>query len=322
MAFLLSLAGLGLILVSSVAYVFQFRGEARFGSLREYLRKGWPIFAPLNCLSYMFTKPQARRPVLAMRDFAALQPIKDNWQIIRDEALALGNDAVFEQTGSANSLGQYDVGFKTFHKYGWRKFYLTWYGTTLNSASRLCPRTTEILRQIPSINGAMFAMLPAHSQLTRHLDPLAISLRFHFGLQTPNDDRCYINVDGQTRSWRDGDGFVFDETYLHFVRNDTDQSRLILMCDVERPVWGPGRLFSAVYKLIGKAFTVPNLPGDQRGLGNRVFAAVSPLVAYGKDLKGSHPLRYRLIKFTINAVLIAVPTLFVAAIVSYIAALT
>jgi beta-hydroxylase len=53
---------------------------------------------------------------------------------------------------------------------------------------------------------------------------------------TPNSDDCRIYIDGDPYSWRDGQDVLFDETYIHSVRNDTDQARLILFCDVARPM--------------------------------------------------------------------------------------
>ncbi len=35
----------------------------------------------------------------------------------------------------------------------------------------------------------------------------------------------FISVDGQRYSWRDGEWTMFDETYIHFARNDTDENR-------------------------------------------------------------------------------------------------
>ena len=29
---------------------------------------------------------------------------------------------------------------------------------------------------------------------------------------------------------------LFDETYIHFVENNTDVTRIILLCDIERPL--------------------------------------------------------------------------------------
>ncbi|MFP3617521.1 aspartyl/asparaginyl beta-hydroxylase domain-containing protein, partial [Paraburkholderia sp. SIMBA_050] len=61
-------------------------------------------------------------------------------------------------------------------------------------------------------------------------------LRFHMGLITPNSPDCYINVDGQEYHWRDGEAVVFDETFIHYAENKTDQNRIILFADVERPM--------------------------------------------------------------------------------------
>ncbi len=79
----------------------------------------------------------------------------------------------------------------------------------------------------------MFAMLPPGSTLTLHRDPYAGSLRYHLGLDTPNDDGCTIVVDGERYSWRDGEDVVFDETYLHWAENTTQKDRIILFCDIE-----------------------------------------------------------------------------------------
>lgn len=43
-------------------------------------------------------------------------------------------------------------------------------------------------------------------------------------------------VDGQVYAWRDGEDVMFDETYVHWVKNETEQTRVILFCDVERPL--------------------------------------------------------------------------------------
>jgi len=74
------------------------------------------------------------------------------------------------------------------------------------------------------------------SRLPTHRDPFAGSLRFHLGLRTPNSEKCRITVDGQTYWWKDGEGVLFDETFLHRAENETDEDRLILFCDVERPL--------------------------------------------------------------------------------------
>lgn len=290
-------------LLGSMTYVYRFRGAVRYDSLSQYLRKGWPVFSPLNCLLYLFTRPHARAATPDLAAFPELAPLRANWRTIRDEVLELHRNRHFETCRDPGSSAYYDVGFRTFYKYGWSKFYLKWYGYTHASAQALCPQTVALLAGIPSINGAMFSVLPPGSQLTRHADPLACSLRYHLGLATPNADNCFINVDGQPYAWRDGEAFLFDETRLHFARNDSDEPRLILMCDVERPMRPLGRLINCAYKGLARLTVVPNLPGDRRGLANRVFAGLMPALTRSKALKQSHRRTYKLLKYTVNSLL-------------------
>ena len=292
--------------LGSMAYVYAMRGYVRYDSFVEYLQKGWPIFTPYNCLLYLFTRPKARHPIMDMSEFPELKSLRDNWEIIAEEGKRLMEQGSFDATTDPDSSSYYDVGFRTFYKYGWSKFYLSWYGYTHESAKQTCPKTVELISKIPNVNGALFTMLPPGGQLTRHLDPFASSLRYHLGLATPNDDACFINVDGQTYSWRDGEELLFDETYLHFVKNNSDQSRLILMCEVERPMSMMGRIVNWPYKQIITAFTVPNTELDKRGFANRTFQTLMPLFEKSKTLKETNLFLYKILKYTVNTSLLLI----------------
>lgn len=291
------------LVTTSLVYVYRFRGVARWEGLGEYFRKGWPIFAPFNCLLYMTTRPRGSKPVLDSAEFPELDLLRENWQTIREEAVALGSQG-FDAAKREGTGGYYDVGFRTFFKYGWSRFYLNWYGYTHHSAMRLCPKTVEILKKVPAVHGAMFAFLPPGSQLTRHADPIAVSLRYHLGLATPNSEACFINVDEQHLHWRDGEAIMFDETYLHYVRNDTDAGRLILMCDVKRPLNPLGAVFNFFYQGVTRASVVPNTPEDRRGLANRIFSGLSPLLARSKALKTTNRPMYLAVKWSVNTLLL------------------
>lgn len=54
--------------------------------------------------------------------------------------------------------------------------------------------------------------------------------------KTPGE--CRIFIDGEPYSWREGEDLLFDETYLHYAENTTSDDRIILFCDVERPLHG------------------------------------------------------------------------------------
>jgi beta-hydroxylase len=300
----LIMISLVLFCVGSMTYAYAYRGQARWNSFGEYIRKGWPMFTPFNCLLYLFTRPQARSAVMDMERFPELKELQDNWQTIREEAIELMAEGGFDQITDPDSASYYDLGFRTFYKYGWTKFYLNWYGYTHDSAKRTCPKTIELLSKIPSVNGAMFSVLPPGGQLTRHLDPVACSLRYHLGLDTPNHDDCYISVDDHKLSWRDGEPLLFDITFLHYAHNDADKPRLILMCDIERPMSPIGSILNWPYKQLMKATIVPNTDEDKRGFANRAFAKLVPLLEKGKRLKETNVVAYKLLKYLVNGSLI------------------
>lgn len=298
-------AGLFAYAGACIAYVYAIRGNTRFESFSEYLRKGWPIFTPLNCLLYMLTQRRAKRPIMDLKEFQELDAIKEHWQTIREEAINLHQQRSFDATVKPDAPAYYDIGFRTFYKYGWSKFYVKWYGYVHESAKHLCPKTVEILSKIPSVNGAMFSVLPPGSKLTRHLDPVACSLRYHLGLETPGSEECFINIDGVSYAWRNGEALLFDETYLHFARNDSGKSRLILMCDVERPMNFIGKIANLVFKRLMRLTIVPNMEGDKRGLANSIFSRLAPLLKRTKALKSTNRQLYLLVKHSVNLTLLA-----------------
>lgn len=288
-----------------IVYVYRWRGCLRYPNFSMYLRKSWPIFAPLNCFLYLTTAKFAREPVINADYLLGIAAIRDNWPQIREEALALYLAGELDATAQPDSAGFYDVGFRTFYKRGWRKFYLNWYGVTHRSAQRLCPRTVSILQQVPGIKGAMFSVLPPNSELTLHSDPIACSLRYHLGLATPNSEQCFINVDGQKLVWQDGQDFVFDETYPHYVKNMSSDFRLILMCDVDRPMNMAGRFFNRLYSVITRATLVPNTIEDQRGFFCWLFSVVGPWQQKLRKLKSRNRRLYNLFKLLLNCTLLA-----------------
>ncbi|MEB1527516.1 aspartyl/asparaginyl beta-hydroxylase domain-containing protein [Xanthomonas sp. WHRI 7945] len=300
----LALCAMGLYAVAAIAYVYKWRARLRYAGFGQYLRKSWPLFAPFNCLLYMATRRFARRPVIDAGYLAGISVLRTHWPQIRAEALALHASGELDATSQPGSAGYHDLGFRTFYKRGWKKFYLTWYGAPHRSAQRLCPQTLRLLAQVPGIRGAMFSVLPPGAELSLHADPLACSLRYHLGLATPNDAGCFINVDGHALSWRDGQDFVFDETYPHFARNDTNALRLILMCDVERPMHVAGRAFNRVYALLARALAVPNTAEDRRGLLTGVFATLAPWRMRGLALKARHRSLYLVMKYALNLTLV------------------
>lgn len=277
------------------------RGRVRLRFDRQLVDHS-AVFAPYNLLMYAFSAVPAT-PILDRRGFPQLDLLQANWEAIRAEALSLFDEGHIRAAEKHN-----DASFNSFFKQGWKRFYLKWYGEPLASAEALCPQTVRLLNSIPSVKAAMFALLPPGSKLNPHRDPFAGSLRYHLGLITPNSDDCRIFVDGQMHAWGDGKDVVFDETYVHWAENRTDQTRVILFADVERPL--RTRWMSAINHRVGAFMgsitASPNsdTAAEKVGFVNRAFALNQRGRERSRAFKRKHPKLFRALKYTAMLVFI------------------
>ena len=269
-----------LTLIASGIYI-QTRGKVHHPKIRRRLTDHSNFAGPFNILFYIFSKVPTR-PFVDKDAFPELKVLQDHWEKIRDEALKLNDEGAIKASDQLD-----DLGFNSFFKTGWTRFYLKWYGASLASAKKLCPNTTALVDSLRIVKGGMFAMLPPGARLVKHRDPFAGSLRYHMGLATPNDDGCYLNVDGTNYSWRDGEVVMFDETYIHYAENKTAHNRIILFLDIRRPVTFPpidwlNTLFS---NIVMAASATKNMEGDKVGWANKVFGQAYKIRIVGKRLK-------------------------------------
>ncbi|MFT5136968.1 MAG: beta-hydroxylase [Arenicella sp.] len=273
-----------------------YRGSVRF-PLRRQILTHTNYLAPYNLLMNLCAK-LPNKPLLDTTYIDDLAILRENWELMREEALRLSADGKITAAANLN-----DFGFNSFFRTGWTRFYLKWYDDYLPSAANQCPKTVEILKQTPSIKGAMFASLPPDAVLSPHRDPFAGSLRYHLGLATPNDDNCYILVDGNRHSWRDGEDVLFDETYIHEAHNRTDQQRIILFADVGRPMRFKllDKLNNWVIDHLLKASSTQNEETEKVGLLNRGFDKAYSIRIYYRQIKYWNRHAYYGLKYSLFA---------------------
>lgn len=235
------------------------------------------FMVPFNLPAYFLSKVETT-PRVSKEHFPELQIIEDNWEVIRDEALAL-----YE---GGKITAKDDLPASSFYKDNrWTSFYLKLYDNRIPSAYELAPKTMALLEQVPYLNLALFAVLMPGKRLNKHHDPFAYTLRYSLGLSTPNSEQCGLQIDDFHYQWRDGDSIIFDETYLHSAYNDTETPRVILMTDIDRPLkvgfiqrgyWYFGRFFN-------RLFMIDNVDPTHSGIGNKLGQG---LLRYQKFLKG------------------------------------
>ncbi len=252
-----------------------------------------------NIPAYLLSRVSTAARLPPVETFPQLKLLQDNWETIRDEALAL--------YGQGHIAIKNDLPGSSFYKDNrWKSFYLKIYDNDIPSAKALAPKTLALIEQIPGMNLALFAVLMPGKRLTQHHDPFAFSLRYSLGLSTPNSEQCGLMVNGEHYIWRDGDSVLFDETYIHSAYNDTEIPRVILMTDVDRPMrlapvqW----LYFRFARFFNSLFYIDNVDSNISGVGNRLSSTVVNYKATMKKLKQKSPRGYRVGKWALHLALV------------------
>lgn len=124
----------------------------------------------------------------------------------------------------------------------WRSFFLHAYGYRSSVACDACPRTAALVDAIPNLETAFFSVLVPGAHLPPHRGVTKALITCHLPLKVPPGDGCWIRVEEQRHTWQEGRAFLFDDTRLHEVRNDTSEVRVVLLVHVRRPLRLPGSL--------------------------------------------------------------------------------
>lgn len=180
--------------------------------------------------------------------FAWARDLEARSAVIRAEldAVLCNSDAIpsFQQISKDQARLTQDDRWKTFFLYG--------YGYKIDGNCAQCPQTTQVIESIPGMYTAFFSILSPGKHIPPHRGPYNGLLRVHLGLIIPQQaEQCRIEVGDEVRHWQQDSCLVFDDTYKHQVWNDTDERRVVLFLDVQRPLTLPGRLLNrVVLKLI------------------------------------------------------------------------
>lgn len=137
----------------------------------------------------------------------------------------------------------------------WKVYVFSVYGRFIDRQVARCPATTDLLRRMPGLRNAMFSILAPGKAIPEHRGIYAGLLRYHLALKVPRDAQaCTITVAGEQRTWAEGATLIFDDSFPHSVRNDTDEERVVLFADFVRPLpWPLSWANRAVLALLGRS---------------------------------------------------------------------
>ena len=125
----------------------------------------------------------------------------------------------------------------------WSAFHLIADGKPVPEHAARCPETMRLLAGAPQPDqpgrtpSAMFSLLAPRTRIPPHVGVSNVRLVTHLPLIIP--EKCGFRAGNETREWKLGEGFVFDDTIEHEAWNDSDQLRVVLIFDIWHPDLSP-----------------------------------------------------------------------------------
>jgi aspartyl/asparaginyl beta-hydroxylase (cupin superfamily) len=181
-------------------------------------------------------------PILDPALFAWTGPLRDQWEMIRDEAFA-----VMRAPAGVPTLAEVSPDHGRIALGGWRSFFLRAYDYAVPANMARCPGTAAALATIPTLNSAFFSILSPRAHIPEHRGPSKGIITCHLTLQAPSADGCRLRIAGREVGWAEGEFLILDDSYRHEVWNDTDETKVVLLIQVRRPSLWPGRLLIALF---------------------------------------------------------------------------
>ncbi|HTW35988.1 MAG TPA: aspartyl/asparaginyl beta-hydroxylase domain-containing protein [Rhizomicrobium sp.] len=160
---------------------------------------------------------------------------------IRREALAVlqdcGDDIVpYVSHPDGSPINQWA---ELNHSPRWSTYFLWKDGVRYDRQCEKCPVTARASEALPVVDTPnfgptiMYSLLAPHTRIPPHSSVTNARLVVHLPLIVP--DGCQFRVGNDTRPWREGEAWVFDDTIEHEAWNNSDQHRMILMIDIWNP---------------------------------------------------------------------------------------
>jgi aspartyl/asparaginyl beta-hydroxylase (cupin superfamily) len=125
------------------------------------------------------------------------------------------------------------------HSPRWSAFHFYDKARPIEERCRRAPATMQALAALPQARvplrspTAMFSVLQPKTRIPPHTGVANFRLVVHLPLIVPPG--CGFRVGGETRQWRVGEAWVFDDTIEHEAWNDSEETRIIFICDI----WSP-----------------------------------------------------------------------------------
>ena len=139
--------------------------------------------------------------------------------------------------GSGEPVNQWE---ELNHSPRWSAWFFWKDGVRQDDHCRRCPATAALLDALPLLDlpgkgpSVMFSVLAPRTRIPPHTGSSNVRTTVHLPLVVP--DGCGFRVGAETRAWREGEAWAFDDTIEHEAWNNSDLPRVILILDTWNPL--------------------------------------------------------------------------------------
>lgn len=141
------------------------------------------------------------------------------------------------QTAPGEAKGQFEA---LDGSMDWGAYFLWRHGTRVDRNCEWCPQTESIVQLAPQVHvrsrapAVFFSVLQPGTHIPPHNGATNARLTVHLPLIVP--EGCGFRVGDDTREWRPGELFIFDDTIRHEAWNRGTSQRVVLIFDIWHPM--------------------------------------------------------------------------------------
>ena len=168
------------------------------------------------------------------KEFTLNKQLESNYKIIKNEFINYdGNIECFRKSNPLlSNIDTLDIN----NNLCWRTLYLKKIGKIISDeTTKMFPNTLNMIKD-EQIHNAFFSILDPYVEIKPHIGYYKGYLRYHLGIIIPEENgmKPYIICGGKKYEWKEGEGVLFDDMFLHYVKNTTSKKRVVLYLDVKR----------------------------------------------------------------------------------------
>lgn len=217
------------------------------GCIIIYLIYSRPIlllYIPSSILSYFIKTP----PFLNRKQYFPNHDLfeqKKQFESIRNEV-----DTMLQRTNGGNTLTLTKDSYSGENAYigsdikevdgkkrAWRLLNIKVGNLYTKDALEHFPTLVGILRKVPEVTSCVVSVLEPGIRIPIHVGYYKGIMRYMIPTHIPKDRKnVFLCVNGIKYSWTEGEGVLWDDTFVHKVYNNTDEVRVLIYMDVIRPL--------------------------------------------------------------------------------------